>query len=362
MRELRYVGPGEDNVVILESVDGAKQFRLPIDEKLMAALRERPPDEPLGEQPTSGKDAMTELRPRDIQTRVRAGEDPQTLADEAGTSLERVMRFAHAVLQERLRIVDEARRGKARAGSEGHTSEFGALIDHRVGVLGTEPTAVSWDSFRRPDGGWTVTANFTAQTHSAEPMPLVAKFSFALSNRTVTALNDVAADLLTGNPIAALQKPVAPQDQLLTEDPADELIDSSTDIDAEPARLAAVPDPQPQPAAAQTHEHRSSIRFPSRRQKAHTHPIPVSVEDDIADVLFDQEAADPAGTSWHEPPLPLDLGPAAQHAGMQQQDDVIGIEASVSEQQNKRTGRSADKPRMPSWDDILLGVRRKSES
>ncbi|MCW2493345.1 MAG: hypothetical protein JWN47_2709 [Frankiales bacterium] len=385
MRQLRFVGPGDDGTVIVETTDAAEQFSLVVDDQLVTAAR--PAETEVTEAPASGgKETMTEIRPRDIQMRVRAGEDAQALADEAGVELDKIMRFAYPVLQERIRVIDEARRGRARGG-DGHPVVFGELFDHRVATLGTEPTSVDWDSFRRPDGGWTVLADFSAPKPGGEDVALLAKFSFALLNRTVTALNDVAADLLAGNPLRILQPRPAAADDEATPGSGLELADSGTGARPESARLAAVPDPEPLgvPAADQRHsESRSPIRLPSRRQKAHTHPVPVAMDDDMFDDLFDQEALDPAGNaSWHEPPLPLDLGqsaqvrtgsaapdsnppanpPAGPPAGPMA-DPAAGSEAAApaaEESGHRRSGRSGDKPRMPSWDDILLGVRRKSD-
>jgi DUF3071 family protein len=382
VKQLRFVGPGDDGAVILESMDGEKQFRLPIDDTLLGALRLEPMSEPVTVPSESGDQSMTELRPRDIQMRVRAGEDPKDLAEEAGTSLDRVMRFAYPVLQERVRVVDEARRSRARGGGDGHTGPFGELFDARLVALGTEPTSVSWDAYRRPDGGWTITAAFTARETD-----LTAKFSFVLTNRSVSALNDVASDLLSGHPIGALQKPQPGQ-------PSEtEPIEPPPEWDG--PRLAAVPDsldtaempavPPPEPdssssasapserqRAEREHERRSPLRLPGRRQKAHTHPIPVSVDDEMVDELFDQDAFAPAGGRWQEQPLPLDLGQGEQSGTNRTANpaSVAAADATAAghhldgedpEHPHRRTGKSGDKPRMPSWDDILLGVRRKSE-
>ena len=399
MRQLRFVGPGDDGNVILETGDAGEQFTLPVD-TARQFLATEPSDTSATPEPAenpTGKDDMIDLRPRDIQTRVRAGEDPQALAEEAGTSLDKVMRFAYPVLQERVRVVDEARRARTRAGTDGHPVVFGDLFDHRVAALGTEPSSVRWDSFRRPDGGWTVTSQLTAPAWDDTEVPLLAKFSLALLNRTVSALNDVAADLIHGTPIRALQKPPEPQ-------PAP-IEDVEAPVPNTPT-LSAVPTAA-EPAEhrgedERTAEHRSPLRLPSRRQKAHTHPVPVAMDDDLMDDLFDQEAFEPNGPSgWHEPPLPLELTPppaaepdqpavrpAPRHserrlapaatdrptaagatadtlpsadpadaaAGGDPADDATG---GRPHPETHRRARSGDKPRMPSWDDILLGVRRK---
>ena len=126
MRELRYVGPASDpGHVLVETADGAEQFRLPIS----AALHDATQTDLLGEpapsvgtpaspatliDPAAPAGPRRQLSPRDIQVRVRAGEFPESLAAQTGDDLQRIMRFAGPVLEERMRVTDEARRGRAR--------------------------------------------------------------------------------------------------------------------------------------------------------------------------------------------------------------------------------------------------------
>jgi hypothetical protein len=348
MRLLRLVGPGEDGTsLLLETVDGEERFTLPINERLRNVSSSDLPRLPL---PESG--AGSPPTPREIQTRIRAGASAQQLADEAGISVDRVMRFAFPVLQERIRVVDEARRARARSSHEGQLVDFGNLIDARLTRHGLDPAAVDWDAYRREDGGWTVTAALTAHEQ-----PLLAKFSFALLNRTVSALDALAADLLSDRPVSALLPPM-PTPVVADPEPA-----------PGPVRLAAVPDhseraDDPAELGAVT---TPAVR-PGRRQKARTRPIPVSDDDE----LFDQDAFDaapatdapPAGQfpprsgeqpGWEEPALPLEFDTAPA-------DDPGAAELSAdAEAEPRRRGRRGEKPRMPSWDDILLGVRHKSD-
>jgi hypothetical protein len=160
MRQLRVVGLDEDGAcLVLESTDGEERFTLPNDERLREASRVDLPR--IGKIVNEAAKPATQLAPRDIQMRVRSGEDPHTLAEEAGVPLERIMRFAYAVLQDRARVTAEARRGRTRR-SEGQLVPFGELIDTRFAAHGIEPSSVVWDSYRREDGGWTVLAKFSA--------------------------------------------------------------------------------------------------------------------------------------------------------------------------------------------------------
>ena len=79
---------------------------------------------------------------------------PATAGDDegavfAGMSLERVMRFAAAVMDERIRIADEARRSRARrtvTDGEGKLLVFGEAVDERFRAHGIDPDSVSWDA------------------------------------------------------------------------------------------------------------------------------------------------------------------------------------------------------------------------
>jgi DUF3071 family protein len=354
MRLLRLVGPSADgDALVVETADGGEQFTLPINERLRnvstSDLPRLPvPDSAAGNAPS----------PREIQTRVRAGASAQGIADEAGIPLDRVMRFALPVLQERIRVVDEARRARARSSHEGQSTDFGHLVDGRLSQHGVDPAGVSWDAYRRADGGWTVTAAFTAQEQ-----PLLVKFSFALVNRTVSALDSVAADLLSDRPVPALLPPM-PTPVMAEPEPADR---------TGPPRLTAVPDPDEAAADAGAGESTvtslpSSAIRPGRRQKAHTRPIPVSDDDE----LFDQDAYDPNAFEpafRHSAPDQQDTDPGrGQHARDWQESalpleidgELPGPDDSDGDGRGRRN-RRGDKPRMPSWDDILLGVRHRSD-
>ena len=363
MRLLRLVGPSADgDALVVETADGGEQFTLPINERLRnvstSDLPRLPvPDSVAGDAPS----------PREIQTRVRAGASAQEIADEAGIPLDRVMRFALPVLQERIRVVDEARRARARSSHESQLTDFGHLVDGRFSQHGVDPAGVHWDAYRRADGGWTVTAALTAQDQ-----PLLAKFSFALVNRTVSALDSLAADLLSDRPVQALLPPM-PTPVMAEPEPADRV----------PPRLTAVPDPDEPAAEAGSVESTvttlpSSAIRPGRRQKAHTRPIPVSDDDE----LFDQDAYDPSavepafrhsapdqpGTD-HDPNAFAGRPPGrGQHARDWQESALpLEIDADLPSPDEPdgdgrgRRNRRGDKPRMPSWDDILLGVRHRSE-
>ena len=114
MRSLRLVALSDDGkslVLAADGIDGAEgeRFELPIDERVRAAAR--------GDARRLTQidvDAGVELPPRVIQARIRAGETPEQVAASSGTRVERIMRFASPVLQERQRVADQAREARVR--------------------------------------------------------------------------------------------------------------------------------------------------------------------------------------------------------------------------------------------------------
>jgi hypothetical protein len=106
MRELNVVGLDVDGKsVICESAESGEKFLLIPDGRLHAALR--------GDRVGSSKfqreaEDSDVLRPRDIQSRIRAGASPEQVAEAAGVDLARVERFAHPVLLERSRAAELA--------------------------------------------------------------------------------------------------------------------------------------------------------------------------------------------------------------------------------------------------------------
>jgi hypothetical protein len=285
MRELRPVGVGADSEhVVVETADGTEQFTLRIDD-----LRRCLPE------PASPPPSAPGIPPREIQMRVRAGEAPNVLADEAGVSIDRVLLFAGPVLDERSRMADEARRARARQSTpEGQLVNFGETVDERFAAHGIDPVSVRWDSHRRDDGQWIVSAGWRGGDSER-----TAEWSFSLASRAVTPLDESATDLLSDRPI----RPV----------------------------VSAVPDlPAPRPSAPD----------------ALTGPLPrvVDRQAQVTDPQADDET----------PPLPLQLVDTPV-------DKAVDDRPAPGSRQDETDEQKAARARIPSWDDILLGVRRKRD-
>src|SRR3712207_3811654 len=113
MRTLRLVALSDDGRALILAAEGAdgesERFELPVDERVRAAAR--------GDARRLTQidvDLGTELPPRVIQARIRSGETPEQVAAATGARVERIMRFAHPVIQERARVAEQARDARVR--------------------------------------------------------------------------------------------------------------------------------------------------------------------------------------------------------------------------------------------------------
>jgi hypothetical protein len=167
MRQLRLVALSDDGKSLVLALDGAEpgeegeRFELPIDERVRAAAR--------GDARRLGQidvEIGATLPPRVIQARIRAGETPEQVAHASGIQVERIMRFAHPVLQERERVAEQAREARVRL-SEGTPSvPLQQFMSERLRLLGADLDAVRWDAHRAGDGVWQVTAAWQAGAKS----------------------------------------------------------------------------------------------------------------------------------------------------------------------------------------------------
>src|SRR3954470_21546586 len=236
MRTLRLVALSDDGkslILTAESPDGLEEerFELPIDERVRAAARG---DARLG----AIEDLGNTLPPRVIQARIRAGETPEQVAAASGTRVERIMRFAHPVLQERARIAEQAREARVRL-SEGLTSTtLERFMSGRLRLLGADLDGVRWDAHRPDDGGWVVTAAWKAGAKSG-----TTQGTYDVPARTVTPVDAATTDFAEGTRLVRVV-PDVPGGAAAVPDP----------VPATRRPVAAVPEPAPVPAQPTGHE------------------------------------------------------------------------------------------------------------
>jgi len=277
--------PDAKHVVLADPTTGDK-FRIPVDDTLRAAAR--------GDLARLGQiqiETTSQLRPREIQARIRGGASVEQVAEEAGIPVAKVERFAYPVLLERSRAADMAKKGHP-VRPDGPTVE--TLIDivtQAFRARGHSLDEAVWDAWRDDEGFWVAQLRWHAgrSTNRAHW-----RYQPDAHGGTITALDDIAADLVDpdcGRPLRYLTPVYSARD-----------VDDSTEIENS-ARSAPIP-----------------LEAPVVEESA---PAPVPAEETAVAVTVPDV-----------------------------QDDTEASRTSQAPAKDKR-----GKPALPSWDDVLLGVR-----
>jgi hypothetical protein len=304
MRELRLVAVNDDGSRLLLRGDSQEpEFTIRIDERLHAALR--------GDRARLGQleiQLESQLRPRDIQARVRGGESVEQVAAVAGIPMDRVMRFAGPVLAEREHIADRARRSAVRrTGLEGPAPLLEDTVGAALEAKGVDLETLQWDAWRREDGRWLVVTSW-----QVTGKPRAARWLFDPAGRSVTATDDEARWLAGEVPVP--EPPVTP------------------------SRLAVVP-----PAAEEVAAEPAPVDTASQIQPPHNtvEPAPMgspALIDEVPTAPNDQQR--------------LRLSDIARHIEETVRPEDREARASVPKKQRAS---------VPTWDEIMFGRRRKHD-
>jgi hypothetical protein len=255
--------------LILVDQDG-NEFAIAVDDSLRTAL---PTPPAAADQPRrSEKTSMTAptLRPRDIQARIRSGESPESVADAAGTTVERIMPFAAPVIAEREHIAERAlkasvRRRPAETGTAAASARtLGSAVAAHLSGFDVPAETVEWDAWRRNDGRWSLVAIYETPARSG-----TAELTFDPPGNFVSLDNDDArwlvGDLVVPEPepvrddlaevrerrLAPVPKASSVIDEVLPiEEPLEAFLpESPAESEAEVPVAEPVVEAQPEPAA-----------------------------------------------------------------------------------------------------------------
>ncbi len=299
MRALRVVSLGVDGrSVILETVpsrsgEQRERFSVPADEALHAAVR--------GDLPRLGQieiELENQMRPREIQARIRAGASVDQVATTAGVPAERIDRFAYPVLLERSRTAELARQAHPIRADGPDVRTLDDVVADTFIRRGHDYATVTWDSWRGESGKWVVQARWRAGRSDNR-----ARWTFhpGAHGGTVTALGDHAVDLI---------------------DP-----DSGKPLRTVPAAVVGEP-PAPAPGESRVSPEAGSLEAEAGAEE-HTEAVeeerPLAVPDD--------------GMGYRGPPR-----------------SDRAAEPESGQDENAKRGRK-NHPIVPSWEDVLLGVR-----
>lgn len=336
MRALRVVGLDEDGeTVICEDPETGDRFSVPADERLRAAAR--------GDLTRLGQvqiELESQMRPREIQARIRSGASVEQVATSSGIAEQKVERYAYPVLLERTRTAEMAQRAHPVREDGPDVQTLGEVVAHTFGMRGHDIAETTWDSWRGDDGKWVVQLHWNAGRSDN-----VARWVFhpGAHGGTVAALDDHAADLLDPAPNRPLRT-VRPVTEL-----AREALELDQDEESDEGQQSLPGTEQPTAAAPQPRRSTTPsippLDMPQRTErKPAPEPEPVEPAEPVqAEEPPVAEADEPPMAEVEELPLADPEEPAAES------DEQRAPESP-------RRGRK-NHPIVPSWEDVLLGVR-----
>ncbi|RKN48498.1 septation protein SepH [Micromonospora endolithica] len=204
MRPVRFVALSEDGQALVLADEVGRLLALPIDERIATVLHAEPGAPPLAVAPSSAADPAPSLSPRDIQARIRSGESAEDVARIAGVPVDRVLRYAGPVLQERAMLAQHARRTRLK-GAEKPTP-LAEVVNGRLAQHGIDTEKISWDAWRRDDGTWRIVATWPSGKATAQ-----AVWDLDKTRQNVTPHDDMAQYLCAERPVPILGQEPAPE-------------------------------------------------------------------------------------------------------------------------------------------------------
>jgi hypothetical protein len=141
------------------------------------------------------------LRPREIQSRIRAGQSLEEVARLAGVPAERIEAYAAPVLAEREHVAGLALAATVRRrGESGANRTLRPVARERLRSHQVDLDTVSWDAWRNEDRRWSVQATWV----DTDDQPHSAMFYFDLRSRFSIAADDEARWLIAEGTAAEL--------------------------------------------------------------------------------------------------------------------------------------------------------------
>ncbi|MQW76330.1 DUF3071 domain-containing protein [Nocardioides sp. dk4132] len=333
MAHLTLAAVSEDGKRLLLVSDTGDEHTLEIDSRLRAALRGETAR--IGQLETHMDSA---LRPRDIQARIRAGETPESVAEAANTSVDRIMPFAGPVLAEREHVAQRAQRSSVRrrnSEGSGTARTLGNAVESHLRGISVDADSVEWDSWRRDDGRWVLTAAYATARRSG-----TGHFTFDMPGNYVVPEDD-DAHWLVGDVVEA---PAAARNDL--EDARQRRLTSLRPDEAPPGlplgedaiELVSEPEPAAERPMEAFLDARPDDEEPQAEAAADAAALDADPEPE-APAAAAQTTADaqpePEPAPDEEPELELELAP----------------EPPPRRTARKRGGRAS----VPSWDEIMFG-------
>ncbi|WP_336087164.1 septation protein SepH [Nocardia sp. SSK8] len=328
MRELRVIGVTPDSThIVCSDIESGTKFRLPADDKLRAAAR--------GDLARFGQieiETEASMRPRDIQARIRAGASVEQVQAESGMPATKVERFAYPVLLERARAAELAQKAHPVRPDGPAVETLHEIVTAAFAERGHTIEQAEWDAWKDEKGFWVAQLQWR---HGHSEIAAHWRYQPDAHGGSVSPLDDPATDLIDPDFGRALRGLAT-----ILPEPAAPVVESPIPVEPRPREQltpTARPTARPQPKFDEFYEQRQ-VAAGGGTAAIPAAPVP----------------APPVPAT----PIPAAPVPAAPSQPVAQQDPPTAEEPVAAEKPApKPTRPKRGKAPMPSWEDVLLGVR-----
>ncbi len=366
MRPLRVLGLADSDQrsaaqsLVCEDPTTGEQFSIPCDDRLRAGAR--------GDLSRFGQleiEMESQLRPREIQSRIRAGATVEQVAAMAGTTAARVERFAYPVLLERASIAERAM--KARPAIDGITAgiSVAATVAATLSARGHDGE-VSWDAFK-DDDDWVLALTWNAgrsenRAHWVfHPGPdggtLSARDEAAAeivdpALRILRPLRPVSASAAALDPTLPTEQPRRVGESSRAAHPAGSKLPTNSRVPAAPVidrpntrstRFGAPLQPQNMADSAAVPSGSTAVLAESSAVMARSSAVPADAPEVLA----------------HSAERIVEETITDERAGVNPPEEAVrtGTDSAGPARPPAKASRRGQRPAMPSWEDVLLGTK-----
>ncbi|SDO37971.1 Protein of unknown function [Nakamurella panacisegetis] len=322
------------NLVCEDPVTG-EQFSIPCDDRLKAGAR--------GDLSRFGQleiEMESQLRPREIQARIRSGATVEQVAAQAGTTASRVDRFAYPVLLERASVAEKAR--KARPAIDGITAAT-SVEDTVAATLAARghDGDVTWDAFK-DDEGWILALTWHVGRSENRAHWV---FHPGSDGGTLSARDDAAAEIV--DPALRILRPLRPvrPDTVPTV-----LIDPT--VPTEPSRPVDTAPRSGHPAGSKL----TTAPKPAAQQPRTPRPSRFGVDAAATEPSAAERIVEETVTDERTGVNPVITRREEVRTGTEPV-RAASTPSPAARSSAAKSSRKGSRPAMPSWEDVLLGTR-----
>ena len=196
MKDLRTVGRSEDGDSLELHDLDGNAYSLRINDHLRSLVNQPSPS-PLR---SVASESEIGISIKEIQARLRAGESMESIADAGNVSLEKVERYSHPILQERSYIISLAQKAELKK----LKVTLMQAVEEKLVPRGVESKSFEWNTYRNDDGTWQVLLEYPTRDGSGH-----AEWRFETVKRRIESHDDGARWIL-GEESVGIESTVRP--------------------------------------------------------------------------------------------------------------------------------------------------------